>query len=1180
MSPADLVRLQALLAAPNPDPEALLASLAAAREAGAGDGELARDLDRHELTFLRRHGAAGGAVSAALLYECEALRLSAEDDVAALFDLCELRAGLQAAGLAAAAAILAPVLDQRIARVGLDATLVAEARERQAALATEEEDLPVAHRILLLQHTRELLLALHARGGADELLRLARRLARAETDRRLAQRLEQTLSRRGTVWLENLSFFLLLAIVALLAVDAYVPRGSPLARTLELLDAAICAFFVAEFALKLALAPARLSWFWRHVATDLLPALPALLLFTQLPAPRADEFVLLRFLRLLNVAAAAGYVQALLPALRLWRALIFLVRGGDAVVRRFSPILNRNLVFFETAPAEGEQAPVDLERQHCFAALRREHVLLGGLPAQRRREVLASRAQRLTARLMQARPVPQPSRAQSAVHRDIPVEEAIEHLYAQTPERLALTLGQRELLVLDRVVRTIDAPVVRHLPFFRRLAPGGGRTAEERVTRFLHCTARELERWRARLLWFADLHGIVTGPQVLDRVANALTKATQRPAVRLLLFGGLFSLVRLLVGSESGVGEFLKRFVATPLVVLGGACLALLVLGRWLKALAGEASGLLQRTSEAQFLSLLELGKLRHERLDLAFLAQRALGGPAAAADLAVCVRAARDGHLRPSERAQARDDAARVALLYLHYLDGGILHASDVKTTEQLLANLSLHNIRRLLGFSRRDRKRLHRLSLDEGTVFGGPYLWFQFIVESVALETGKRILDYNKNCLSLAQRRNADAARVAGFERWLARRRSAVHGRMLDKVEHTKEEGGFTTTEFTALDFLSDDPEREAQLRAAFGDEVVDVVRRDRARMLREIFGTRPLDRLPASRRSLNFFVLWGQRLSGGRVLMLPLFFGLWVMAGLVFVVRRIAVIAREVLRPERALERAESGRAAFAVAMRKIRRMKGPGLLEAMRLRVLFDPGYVGAPESLTAAQAPLAGSLLERDLAFLLLRERDKHELRTLARQTRARVRASQELFLRLPAVAYGASATPNPAAELGLLIAGLVDRDGMRSLLQAEAWLAELPSGARVPRGRRLWWWLTGQPAPLRRLRTGWARTMAPATWAQVQHAWWCEAAGARRIVAALADLHADETPPGKGLALARRFFAESEEIHRDLLALRAVQSLTVLDVRNYRDLVFRLGEYAADGEDPQRAAALPAGTPA
>jgi hypothetical protein len=31
----------------------------------------------------------------------------------------------------------------------------------------------------------------------------------------------------------------------------------------------------------------------------------------------------------------------------------------------------------------------------------------------------------------------------------------------------------------------------------------------------------------------------------------------------------------------------------------------------------------------------------------------------------------------------------------------------------------------------------------------------------------------------------------------------------------------------------------------------------------------------------------------------------------------------------------------------------------------------------------------------------------------------------------------------------------------------------------------------------------------------------------------------------------------------------------VLDVRNYRDLVFQLGDYGADGEDPHLGAALP-----
>ena len=43
----------------------------------------------------------------------------------------------------------------------------------------------------------------------------------------------------------------------------------------------------------------------------------------------------------------------------------------------------------------------------------------------------------------------------------------------------------------------------------------------------------------------------------------------------------------------------------------------------------------------------------------------------------------------------------------------------------------------------------------------------------------------------------------------------------------------------------------------------------------------------------------------------------------------------------------------------------------------------------------------------------------------------------------------------------------------------------------------------------------------------------------------------------------------------DVLALRAVQSLAVLDIRNYRDLVFRIGAFEADGESPELGRALP-----
>src|SRR5262249_48121367 len=161
------------------------------------------------------------------------------------------------------------------------------------------------------------------------------------------------------------------------------------------------------------------------------------------------------------------------------------------------------------------------------------------------------------------------------------------------------------------------------------------------------------------------------------------------------------------------------------------------------------------------FLSLLELSKLRFEEADLAFLARRVLGSEARAGELLAAVRVARDG-MDCGTRGAVGLDLTGLALLYLHYLDGGVLHESDTKTTHLLLANLALQQIRHRLGFKKRDWRRLRRLALAEGTVFGGPYLWFRFIVESAALEAGKRIIEYNRYCLSKEQRRRADPARL----------------------------------------------------------------------------------------------------------------------------------------------------------------------------------------------------------------------------------------------------------------------------------------------------------------------------------------------------------------------------------------------------------------------------------
>ena len=49
----------------------------------------------------------------------------------------------------------------------------------------------------------------------------------------------------------------------------------------------------------------------------------------------------------------------------------------------------------------------------------------------------------------------------------------------------------------------------------------------------------------------------------------------------------------------------------------------------------------------------------------------------------------------------------------------------------------------------------------------------------------------------------------------------------------------------------------------------------------------------------------------------------------------------------------------------------------------------------------------------------------------------------------------------------------------------------------------------------------------------------------------------------------QEIYRHDPAVRRDVLALRAVQSLAVLDIRNYRDLVFRIGAFEADERSPE-----------
>ncbi|MHC5062641.1 MAG: hypothetical protein ACYTG5_01550 [Planctomycetota bacterium] len=1166
--------------------------------------ESARDLERLELRFLDRmaNDPAYGQeyrerveLARRSFLEAEFERLRISEDAGALFELADLRAAFLKEGMQSEAISVQQVLELRIAAVGeVDAKLREEARERYASLATEEEDLSLEHKVSLLEEEQSVFEGLHRRTGDKEMGRLARRLGRAAADRRLAMRVESALTRRGAAILENLSLSLLVLVFFLLAIEASLPEGHPAITYLQIFDASICLFFIVEFLFKLLLAPARGSWFLRNALIDLLPAIPAAMWFLQ--PTGAEGTVWLRVLRFMRITWFARYVAALRPALRMFRLALFLIKGMDSLVRRFSPFLNRNFVFFEREVLPLAAAEVENERSILFQALRREHILLAGLPVKDGSAVLGERARSLMGRLREPpRDVSKAVVRKSTVEsRDIPVEHAIEFLHRLHPEELGAWISRNDILSIDRLVRVINAPLVRSLPIIRRLRSKKlAGSEEERVVDFAKRLAMLFENWRERALFFADMHGIVTGPQVLDRIASTMVLATKRPAIRLLLFGLGFLLIQAILGAENAFGLWLGRFVGTPLMVVGSICLVLLGVGWWLKRLAGEASDAFKLTSEAHFIGLLELMKRRHQDRDLEFLGKRVfrwdLESWEAAGFLTDSVRTSRTGHRNEAVQAtpELRDEIERVSLLYLHFLDGAILHESDIKTNQQLLANLSLENIRNgHLGFTRKDRKRLRSLSLADGSIFRGPYVWFRFITESVAVETAKLITDYNRHCLTIAQRQVAGSSERDAFAGWLRERRRQGTGR-LGGMQAPGAGPLYTTTEFNALDFLTADQEREEHVARIFGRSVLRLVKQDRQRMIREIFGTKPLHELPASKRTVNVYTFYQSRLSSGRAVLMPLYAVMNFFKGIGAMIGKTVTIAREILDPERAALSAQRGRASFAVALRKIHRMKAPTLMEAIRLRVAFDPAYCGAPPGWSNKLPMDAVPEFEKDMDFLMLRQRDRQELRELATENRSRVEELHGMIHRHPEIATADDdASLRRRGERAVTIAYVIDRHNLRHLFRAERWFeATLPEMesfelslpgcfmrrsflafcrgfTRHPVDR----WLLAHQAERKISRRGRGN---------LKRAWHLDLYDVKATIRAWSQLDSGKRPSEEAVKRARQIYLTRDDISRELAALRTVQSLSVLDVRNYRRLVFELGAYAEDGEDPALAEALP-----
>jgi hypothetical protein len=334
------------------------------------------------------------------------------------------------------------------------------------------------------------------------------------------------------------------------------------------------------------------------------------------------------------------------------------------------------------------------------------------------------------------------------------------------------------------------------------------------------------------------------------------------------------------------------------------------------------------------------------------------------------------------------------------------------------------------------------------------------------------------------------------------------------------------------------------------------------------------------------VNFYRFFLNRLSRGRVLLAPLLFLGSVWWAIRNVVGKTVDIVKEILQPETAGLDRESGTATFRVALRKIHRMKAPGLLEAMHMRASFDPAYCGAPPTWSFDLNMESVPELERDMDFLQMRERDRAVIRTIAVDSRRRIEQLHDLVRDLDVFEDCEGEVEQKLGERAVSIAYVTNREGIRSLFQAVRWLGrELPKledrSTRIHGSwtRTFWQWIRRgfKQHPVTELidsRLG-DRSISSRGRRNFRRAYMRDLGEIRDIVHAWLSLPDGVEPRERALTLARGFFRASGEVSRELVALRAVQSLSVLDVRNYRDLVFRLGGYAEDGEDAAVAQSLP-----
>ncbi|MEE2644464.1 MAG: ion transporter, partial [Myxococcota bacterium] len=1056
-------------------------------------------------------------------------------------------------------------------------------------------------------------------------------LLRAERqEKALQERLERIFGPVLIARFERLIFFLIFLVLGLLFYELlFVSQEDVTQRkTLALIDTAICFVFLSEFITKISLAQERWFYFRRRWFIDLLPSIPFVfftdyMLLEHLNAGRAGK--------LLRLSRWVRYVRVIRPFIRLIRLVSFTLRGLDRVVRRYSGWLNKNLVFFERhQDIHYRPEPTSLERARDLygSSLSWWRLSLVRATVSLQAELLPAYLQSVSG-LEPLGPDRRLRMASTSPERrgglEMPVEEAIHELLHLKGAALESALGPELPNQAHRLIGLLDIPGLRRFPLIASL-----------VERQRESTPAELGAWMVRGLgrfleillsmgyWCADLYGIITGPRLVDRVGSSLVKAFERPAKRLLLIGGVFFMANFLVHAL-GVPylnralSILNKFLGTPVIVIGSICFIPLLLGNWLRGLAGQATELYRLTAEAQFINLLKEVKARQFDEDLTLLSDRVLrpmarerGATSRVAPgdeealierfrVALFERSLAQPLLSEveSEGAEEPDTAPDVAqrtqenkvfLLYLDYLDGALLHHSDVKTSEQLMGNLALRSlILQKLDLGKAEAKAIRRLDLSSQQSIIGPFMWFSLITQSISHNTAQLLLDYNRFAIptALLKRRSKDA--LARYEAWLCARRG--EGRSPAPPENDLPL--FQSTDFSALHFLNEEPAQSELIQKRFGKELYQQLRQDREHLVRGIFSSYPLHQLPKHHRTLNPYQLYQDHLYGGQVFLLPfkivgLFFAL-VGRALSWFIEKIKELRDPSHQSAELVPQND-----FLVAARKVDRMRKPIYLATMRLRALADFQYLGLHLRGVPTLSEAGEALFERDLSFINAIAQERQIFERLKKERRLQLREYEALLRHLGWAGGGLAEhieTLDPTlrtrlCELrrNLAIAYALDYKGLQRSWRLRCEFERFchrclrrsadSVAFRVPRqllsqADRLTRRVVHRGAD--REREGFDLTWASLPLSEengpqgAQECWrryQIEGRGLRPLL---------EEIGRRGEVLDfRTIFEEviaySDSWSEELSVLRTVQSLSILDVQNYRRHLWRIGNYAGDGD--------------